>query len=278
MLSALSVFLVALLGTEVAATTATEAEATQPVLPASAVLPIAQDEEAKQEPEWTGSVSGRAATTDGNTDVTEVALTADAVLEREEDAWKFGLNWRYSQQTDFVGGALQTITSRYAKGYGQYNHDITDDTYWLAQASISTDDQASIDMRTTAGVGVGHKFVEDDMWKASGEIGVSYFDEDYAPGPTPDADYIAARVAYNWERTSEKWKLSQSAEIFPSLEDSDDMYAAVDSRVRYMFNDAMFAQFQWIFQWDNTPAIDPNTLTRNDRTDSLYVLTVGWEF
>jgi hypothetical protein len=34
----------------------------------------------------------------------------------------------------------------------------------------------------------------------------------------------------------------------------------------------MFAQVQWVMDWDNTPA------SGAERVDSLFLLTVGWKF
>jgi hypothetical protein len=119
---------------------------------------------------------------------------------------------------------------------------------------------------------VGYQFQDKPSWKVSGELGVSYVNNDYV-GTVDDTDYVAARAAYNWDwKPNTKYNLSQTGEIFPSLETADDVSARVDTKGRMNLTDKMFAQLQWLFQWDNTPA------TGKVRTDNLVMLGIGWSF
>ena len=88
-----------------------------------------------------------------------------------------------------------------------------------------------------------------------------------------DGQYLAARVAYKWDYAhSDRWSFSQTAEIYPSLEESDDVYAKVDTRAKATLSENMFAQFQWLYDWNNTPA------EGKKRVDNLYLITIGWTF
>lgn len=230
------------------------------------VAPIQDDETAAEDENegWEGAVTVGASITDGNTDVTNASATADALHEEDDDRWTLGFTWNYSEDAGVV-------TQRKTYGRAQYDHFLTEKTYWLAQASAEADEEAGVDLRTTLGVGIGQQFRDDETWKVAGEVGLTWFTQDFEEGD--DEDYIAARLAAKWEYNhSDTWSFGQTAEIFPSLEDNDDIYSKLDTRVKATLTEKMFAQFQWIWDWDNTPA------EGSERSDHLYLLTLGWQF
>ena len=60
--------------------------------------------------------------------------------------------------------------------------------------------------------------------------------------------------------------------MFPSLEDEEDIHLEVDTRLRCDLSDNLYAQFQWLFDWDNTPADGA------EREDHRLFLSVGYSF
>ncbi len=64
----------------------------------------------------------------------------------------------------------------------------------------------------------------------------------------------------------------QTAEVFPSLEDIEDISGKLDTRVRVSITDDMFAQLQWVMDYDNTPAEGAY------RMDHRVILSLGWGF
>jgi putative salt-induced outer membrane protein YdiY len=250
-----------------AATVATAAPETHIPNP---IPTLAQDAAAVEEPAWNGSVNVGASVTNGNTKITRANVAVDAQKEIEGDYRQtFGLWWNYGEETG-------NITERRAGGKYQYDKFIDDDSYYLGQASAETDDNAGVDLRTTLGVGYGQKLVQKENLTVDGEIGVSYFNESFAEKDAAgeDAfDYIAARLAANTEYAySEKISFSNGVQIFPSLEDTDDVYAKLDTRAKATLTENMFGQLQWIWEWDNTPA--PGL----KRSDNQVLLTIGWNF
>ena len=232
---------------------------------AGALQDEVQDAPVAEEPRWTGAVTLGATISDGNTDTKRVTATADAVKDMETERYTLGFQWNFAQEND-------EITQRRTLGKAQYDHKIGERAYWLINLSLEADSQADLDLRSILGVGVGYQFYDREKFKLAGEAGLSYFDEDYG-NDEADGDYIAARLAYKWEYLhSERWSFAQNAEIYPSLEDSQDVYAKLDTRAKATLSEAMFAQLQWLFDWDNTPA------PGKERVDQLYLLTVGWKF
>jgi len=216
-------------------------------------------------PKWEGSVNLGASYRAGNSEITNVSLGADAVRSAEKDRWTLGFLWNYDG--DDGGGVLQ----RRVSGDVKYDRFLTERSFALAQAGALHDFKAQVDLRYTAGVGYGYQFRDDEKWKLSAEGGLSYFDEEFFNGD--QNDYVAARLASSaaWNY-SERWTFEQNTAIYPSIEDSDDVYANLDTRVKATLAENMFGQLQWIMDWDHTPA------PGRKQTDHAVLLSVGWKF
>lgn len=237
--------------------------------------PVVEEEPAAVEdaekPRWTGSVAVGASVSEGNTERRAYNASADAELRRQKDRWTAGLYYNFGEEK--TGGSSAYATTEDRSGLkGQYDYFISEKTYFLGQASAETDQQADLDLRWTAGVGVGHQFREDEELKLSAEAGLSYLDEDFGDD-SADTGYLAARGAYNVDwKIDEDWTLGHTGVIFPSLEDSDDVSAKLDTRLDVSLTERMFARLQWVWDWDNTPA------PGNEESDHRILLNIGWGF
>jgi putative salt-induced outer membrane protein YdiY len=229
------------------------------------VLTLPPDEPPPDLGKWKGSISVGATASDGNTNRKTGTATADVSKRREKDRISFGFLWNYAKEEGVT-------TQRRTLGTAKYDYFLTKKAYLLAQASGESDLNAQLDLRTIVGVGAGYQFREDEKWKIAGEAGLAYVDENYEDN-TADKDFLAARLAYkvDW-KASDLWEAGQAAEIFPSLENKEDVNARVDTHAKLTLTKSMFAQFQWLFTWDNTPA------TGAKRVDDLYLVTLGWSF
>lgn len=226
------------------------------------VAPL-QDEEVDDQG-WSGNFTLGASLSSGNNDNRSANATFDTVWKGDPNRVTLGALWNYQEQEKIV-------TQRKVYGTAQYDRFFSEKAYGFAQTSGDYDKEAGLDLRYTAGVGAGYQFLDDAVWQLSGELGLSYVSEDFASGHKNE--YPAARAAYgvSWV-DSDKWEVSNSGEIFPSLEDGNDVYARMDSRVKVTLTESMFAQLQWLMNWDNTPD------TGKKRTDHLVTLTIGWGF
>jgi putative salt-induced outer membrane protein YdiY len=246
-------------------------DAPMPVEP-KAAEPTPQTSEAEEDTGWTGNVTAGATLATGNSDNRTATLTGNAVWNSKPERVTIGALWNY--QDDDSG-----VTQRKVYGSAQYDHFLSEPTFYYVNTSADHDLNAALDLRLTGGVGMGHQFVQDDTWNLNGEVGLSYIDENYGvtaddpTGEAADSDYFAARLAYTVDYlASDHWELSHNGQIYPSVEDSDDVYARWDTRVKTNLTEAMFAQLQWIWDYDNTPAPGAK------RNDNLFTLTVGWSF
>lgn len=215
---------------------------------------------------WSGSVALSASIATGNTEKTTAAASAQTEGRAEKDRWTGQFLWNYADE-DGIG-----VTQRRTYGQVKYDYFFNKKLYGFGVVSGENDYAAALDLRATIGAGAGYQFREDEEWKVSGEGGLSYVDEDF-DGSADDEEFVAVRLAYKADATpNETWSFGQWGELFTSVEDTEDVLVRVDTHARVNLSAKMFAQFQWIYSWDNTPA------TGADRVDELYLLSLGWSF
>lgn len=226
---------------------------------------------------WTGSVNLGLTITQGNSEATTFTAAVDA-QHRTENNRTTVKAWRnYGEQTAPGTSVTQKTVDNTG---GSLKHDIfaSEKMYYFGIAGAQQDRIADLDLRYYAGAGVGYQIAEKEDYSLSTELGLTYFSEEFLPPPvgltaTPDDDYLAARAAYDmgWQAT-ETTRVEQTAEIFPNLDDTNDYYATVDTRVKVSMTESMFAQFQWVIFYDRTPAAGAK------KTDHRFIVGVGWGF
>jgi putative salt-induced outer membrane protein YdiY len=242
--------------------------ATPDVAPAAPATIAQEAPDAPAEPKWTGSVSAGLSATDGNTEVTNASADFNAERKGEKDRWTVKGFWNYAEQQNAAGD--NEVTQRRLGASVKYDYFMSKRTYLFANLGAEYDLKAGIDLRTYVGGGAGYQFYDTETFKLSGEAGVNLFNEDFRAGGSDD--YFAARIAetLGWQIRKDV-KFDHSIEAFPSLEDADDFFGRMDNKVRLNLTEKMFAQAQWVMNYDNTPAA-------SERVDNLYALTLGWSF
>lgn len=231
---------------------------------------LAEDAPAPVMDRWTGSVAIGATYQSGNTDTRSVNATANAEYRREKDRWTVNGFWNYGETKDQVTNDY-TLTARKAGLGVKYDYFLSKKLYVFGNAAVETDTLADLERRDFVGAGLGYQWREDESLKWGSEAGAGYYNELRYDGE--DNDYIAARLANNIDwKINDKSSLANTLAVFPSLEDKDDVYGRSDTRFKTSLTEAMFAQLQWVWDYDNTPSTD------KDRNDHTVTLGLGWSF
>lgn len=219
---------------------------------------------------WTGSVSFGLTLTRGNSETTTLAGSVDAERAVGKNRWTAGAWYNGSSQEDPATGTDSTT----AKNYGaklQYDRFVSEKMYLLANAKAERDEIALLQLRATGGLGVGYQFHDTETFDLNGEVGLNYVHEDLEM-ESPN-EFLAARLAYNTKYTwTETTKLGQATEVLPSLEDSDDWTAKIDTHMDVSMSEAMFLRVQHVLDYDNSPA------SGSGKSDNRFIVTVGWSF
>ena len=236
-----------------------------PLVNPPAVAEEGGEEGEEEERAWSAAITLGTSVTTGNTDVRSASANATAQRKWADKA-RLNLNllWNF-QETDDV------ITQRKLYGAAKYDRFITEKLYWYLQATGDKDEQARVELRATAGPGLGYQFLDTEKWKVAGELGVSYYYEEFTSGVRNE--YAAARIAWDWAWTpSDVFRLVQNGQVFPSLEDQDDVYSRLDTSAQVTLTGSLIAALQWVWDWNNTPE------EGLERSDNLYLITLGWKY
>jgi putative salt-induced outer membrane protein YdiY len=232
---------------------------------ALATAAVLQDEAAPEDlGVWRGGLDVGLTKSEGNANNSSYAITGSAVREMGTHRYTADALWYYATQDDLR-------IQRRALGSLKYDKFVSEKTYLYGNVLAETNEQAAVDLRWTVGAGIGEQWRDDDQWRISTEIGAGWFDERY--DGADDTEYLVVRGA--WEVTaaiSETLTFGSTGEIFPSLDDKDDIYGLATTDFSAVLSESMVAKLQWILTYDNTP------VAGNVRTDNIYLLTVGWKF
>ena len=241
-----------------------------PVLDPPLAAFVAEDAPKPVMDKWTGSVAIGAVYQDGNTDARSVNATGKAEYRREKDRWTIDGFWDYGETKDQTTGDW-ALNSRKAGLAAKYDYFLSQKLYVSGNASADTDTLADIKLRTFFGASVGYQWQESETFKWNSEIGAGYLTEEHYVDD--DKDYWAGRAMNNIEwQINDKCSFANTATVYMSLEDKEDVNTRSDTRLKTNLTDTMFAQLQWVWDYDNTPATD------KERNDNKVSLGLGWSF
>jgi putative salt-induced outer membrane protein YdiY len=232
---------------------------------------------AKAEPTWTGSLKFTGINSTGNTERRSAGFFFEASRKTDVDRISVDAAWDYAENKDRTSPVASSsgyvLTQRRAGGGLQYDYYLSDRSYALMTSRVLGDTIANLELRFTAGAGVGYTLIDEGNTLFTFEVGLSYLNENYIPVADPSVDYIAARTAYRLDYTiSDDTKLVHRAEAFPSIEDADDFYCQVTTELATSLTSSMVASLTHVLDYDNTPAAG------SKRADNRIVLGVGWSF
>lgn len=248
------------------ATTGAVAQETDP----TSTLPSTVDgEERVKDGVWHGTLDIGLSKTEGNADIETFALSGRITRDYDVHRYTGEALWYYATTED-------VRTQRRALGAAKYDQFIFDKTYVYANAFAETNEQAFVDLRWAIGAGVGQQWRDDEQWRINTELGLAWFDEDFDNGD--QVDYLAVRAAWSiFTQITPQLAFGHDAEIYPSLDDKDDIYGRATTYLETSISESMVAKLSWIIAYDNTPTVDEFG-QRLERVDNLYLLTVGWVF
>ncbi len=245
----------------------------------SAVRPASQDAASPPVyPHWSGTLSVGASWTDGNTETDTITGTFNAIRRGEKDRWTLDAFGNYGSTTDTVTDVKDTTTNN-SGASAKYDYFLSKKTYLFANSLAKVDHVADLDLRAVLGAGVGYQWKETEKLKWGTEAGLSYVDEDFDDNAF-DTDFLAARFASNLAyQISKSAAFEQVAEVLPSLDDSEDIIAKIDNRLKLNITGKWIAQIQYVLDFDGSvPTGSAPGPDGKEETDHRIVLGLGWSF
>jgi putative salt-induced outer membrane protein YdiY len=223
--------------------------------------------------EWKGSLVGAATITRGNTVTDSTAIEFDAVRRGLVDRITFDAWYRSARSRD-PSTFVTSTTQRQMGEFGKYDYFLSKKLYAYAMERAEKDAIADVDLRFTAGVGLGWQVIESADTNFNTEGGLGWFQEEHS-APTPTDEGLSARVAYHFDHILfKKYETAffNDASAYKVFGDPDDYLVHFKAGLREKLTDSFFAQ-QWVdWTWDSTPA------PGKKRDDVVYYIGIGWTF
>lgn len=231
------------------------------------------------ESQWKSSLNLGATYTSGNTSIRTANLAAEASKEVGLHKTSAFFSWNYAEQKDDTT-KLWSLDQRRTKGGAKHQKYFSEakTTYGFVAVDAENNLNQNVDLRLTGTVGLGRQLINKDDLKFAIELGAGWYSETSRTAGVPDAEFATGRFAWDLDhQINESWQFLNTLKYYFSLEDDRDQYGELDSKLRVSMGEGMFAQAQWVLQWDNTPSLD-STGNKAHSLDHLFLLSVGWSF
>lgn len=232
-----------------------------PAKVASAAVPDAG------KPKWSGRVNLGASIQTGNSE--KDAINADASAKvKWKDVHRAGIKGEYNREKD-----AGTITEDNWKIDGNYDYFYTDQWFLNTTLGFEQDEIDLIDLRTTAGLGIGHQLFEQDDLNLKYILGLVYLRETFTNNSDSE-DSLAAR--WNFDYDQKVWgdalQLFHDHELLVPTDETDAYLFDSKTGVRVPIKEGLVATAEIDFEWDNAP--EPGV----QEDDTKYSLKIGYEW
>lgn len=222
---------------------------------APAIIVRAADAPPPPPPKWDSTVTLGATLTRGNSRTFLGTGLANTKRKWADDEALLGASAGYGKTTTTVGGnSVDTTTDSYIKGYGQWNHLFSQQTYAGLRVTGEHDDIAALGYRLTLSPLLGYYFIKWTNAFLAAEIGPSYVREKFFHEDTHN--YIGLRIGERGERKFDNGsKIWESLEWIPKVKDMDDYLVTAEAGVSAPLSKALSLSFILQDSYKSKPAL-----------------------
>jgi len=220
--------------------------------------------------DWTGKGEVGAAVTSGNTDTK--AANAKVEIINALDQWKhmFGLAANYV--ADDIGTTGQRWEAR-----GQSDYSFTPRSFWYGALRYEDDRFSGFDYQSALTTGLGHRFIDTDVTKLVGQVGVGYkFVETrdsftpggaLIPGDTENSVVFTAGVDFSHQLTDTTQVLNR----FLAEAASDNTFLQNELALQVRMSDVLALAVGYAIRYNTDPPAG------FEKTDTLTTLNLVYE-
>ena len=221
-------------------------------------------------PKTKGSLSFGGTAVRGNSRFETVNFTGEGEARWKDERLSGDFKWIYQRTYDSQEHSYYLSQRAYFAGL-KYDRFVSKDLFFYGLVRGESNYKQQIDWRLQGGVGAGWQVIDKDNTTLSVESGISYDRREYRTNDREGKGSI--RFAFTArEDVTKSIQLFEKGEYLYSFEDSKDQSANLDIALRSMFSESFFAQLEWYFRWMS------NVPRTAKRSDSQYMLSVGWRF
>lgn len=214
---------------------------------------------------YSGKIDLGGSFTRGNSEDDQLHTSGQLTARAPKD--RYTLNWEIN---DARSAGIKTTANR--RLLAQYDYFLDPKNYLYVNAKGERDDLADLSLRTAVGGGYGRQFIDTDITKLSGQIGLSYVHEDYTH--SPDRSFPSLNLGFKYEEKFFQQKLVffNNIDLDQNLEDADDLLLHNRMGVRVPIAHGLNLSTQFNIDYDKEPAAGKKS------TDSALIFSVGYAF
>jgi len=219
----------------------------------------------KERPVLSGRLNVGTSRTSGNTETSAAHVDAELVARKGDD--RFTVGGAFNRTTD---RGVETASN--ARLYAKYDHFFTQKWYSTINATFEHDPFADIELRTTAGLGIGYQVIASARTNLALESGVDYVDTRHYQLPTEQ--YPALRLALKFDSylIPDRLQFFQGSEVYLARGEDEPSFARTQTGLRVPLWRNFLATLQYNLDWNSHPP--PGF----ESTDRMLLLTVGYHW
>jgi len=212
-----------------------------------------------------GQLNIGASRTTGNTQTSTVHIDGEVVARKGPD--------RYT-----VGGLLNRATDRgeetasNSKLYAKYDRFFTKKWYGTINTTFEHDPFADIELRTTAGVGIGYQALASARTNLALESGVDYVETNHYQLPTESYPAIRLALKFDSYLIPDRLQVFQGTELYVARGQDEPSFARTQTGLRVPVWKKFVANLQYNVDWNSNP---PPGFESIDRT-LIFSLGYRW--
>lgn len=170
------------------------------------------------------------------------------------------------------GRSLGVTTTSNQRLSGQYDTFLNNKDFLFARARAERDELADLDLRASLGGGYGRQFIDSDVMKLSGQVGVNYVRENYSLSPDQSFPSLSLGLKFDREFFNRQLVYFQHMEMDTSLKDASDTLLRTRLGLRVPVAKGVNVSTQLNHDYANQPA------PGKKKSDTALIFSVGYGF
>ena len=219
----------------------------------------------KERVDLSGRLNVGASRTSGNTQTSTAHVDAELVARKGKDRYTAGGS--FNRSTD---QGVETASN--AMLYAKYDHFFTQKWYSTINATFEHDPFADIELRTTAGLGIGYQVIASARTNLALESGVDYVNTNHYQLPTEEYPALRLALKFDWYLVPDRLQFFQGSEVYLARGEDEPSFARTQTGLRVPLWKNFLATLQYNLDWNSHPP--PGF----ESTDRMLLLTVGYHW
>lgn len=213
----------------------------------------------------TGSVTLTVEDSSGNN--VEQSLGVDVRTELRNDKHRHNLN--VDIDTKEVNGVQTKEQHTYSYKYDRF---VTDQWYWTGNSRYERDDFKELEVRSSAGAGLGYQVIDNEFASLAFEGGLSYILEEFTDGSDNDKGAIRLTTDFNWQLAGSGLSFFHRNLFWQTFQDGDDWEFESETGFLWPIYGSLSSEIKYELDYDNFPAEE------DKKTDRVWTIGVRYDW